>query len=303
MKDDTAFYNEEEMERLWVRGILGGVGKKSPLTQDELVRLGNNSIDKIGTGLSDTERRSLQGVIKSTKGEKFAHWYEKHGPGHVPTITVPHTDKLASGKYFDCDMLADEWYKWFLTTPKSKNPYSNPGTKAGDGSQSYGGDNVFLMQKRDTRVYFTTAAPFQEPDLKVITLTTEGHLLVPAYNIFASEEVFPSLDDEKKLQLEMVSDLFGIKIDEVNAEFDGQSIHPCCVFRRKPLKISGIPIDNVYGIPQDRFKDGSSINILHEGFWILIKQEALTPGDHLLEWKVASVNYKMNAYLLINALV
>jgi hypothetical protein len=135
-------------------------------------------------------------------------------------------------------------------------------------------------------------------------LTEKGYLLVPAYNVFASKEMFPSLNTIDKLLIEVISDLFGIRIEDVEAEFDGRIIKPYCVIRKEPLKIAGIPIDNVFGISQERLnKLDSSMDILHAGFWILIDQDSLTPGDHLLEWKVKSVNYETSAYVLINTQV
>lgn len=42
------------------------------------------------------------------------------------------------------------------------------------------------------------------------------------------------------------------------------SIEPCCVTRKEPFTIEGIPIDNVFGIPQDKLlRSGSKINIVH----------------------------------------
>ena len=130
------------------------------------------------------------------------------------------------------------------------------------------------MQKRGTNVYFSTASPFQEPDVKSITLTTEAPLLIPAYNVFVATEMFPSLDNNDKLLVEVVGDLLGIKSSSVNAKLDGQILEPCCVIRRNPIRITGIPNDNVYGIPENRLRESNStINLVHGGFWMLIRPE------------------------------
>ena len=103
---------------------------------------------------------------------------------------------------------------------------------------------------------------------------------------------------------EIISDLLGIKPDKVEASLDGQALEPCCVIRKEPLTIEGIPSDNVFGIPSDRLvRSGSKINIVHGGFWAFIRQESIDSGDHLLEWKVESVNYRMNVVIRINAQV
>jgi hypothetical protein len=315
MTNNSVFFSETEMEELFTMGILGGAGKKGK-SQDELMDISKKSLSKIGGGGKSPVTGQDKADVEA-KGKTFHHWYRAHNGAHQgASLTLAHTQKVPPGSHFDCNLLTDEWFKWFLTTPRSRNPYSNPGEGdkdeiyANQGEEKrhetelYGRRNVFLMEKRNIHSYFTTAAPFQEPDMKTITLTKEGHLLVPAYNIFASEEMFPSLDTKNKLLLEVVSDLFGIIYDEVLAEFDGQTIEPCCVIRKEPLAIRGIPNDNVIGISQDRLNEfNSSINILHGGFWILIKQEALTSGDHLLEWQVNSINYKMHAEIRINNLV
>lgn len=88
-------------------------------------------------------------------------------------------------------------FDWFLTTPRSKNPYSNPGEIKKEQNDEYDTGSAFLLKKKNTSVHFTTAAPFQEPDEKTITLTEEAALLIPAYNVCSSIAQFPSLDDAK----------------------------------------------------------------------------------------------------------
>ncbi|MDP9210864.1 MAG: hypothetical protein M3N27_02605 [Thermoproteota archaeon] len=61
----------------------------------------------------------------------------------------------------------------------------------------YDTGSPFLLKKRNTSICFTTAAPFQKPDEKTITLTEEAALLMPAYNVCSSIAQFPSLDDPK----------------------------------------------------------------------------------------------------------
>ena len=129
--------------------------------------------------------------------------------------------------------------------------------------------------------------------------------------------MFPSLDknhplaqtegDNDRPQLvEIVSDLLGIKTGSKNvyARFDGQAVEPCCVIRKKPLKIDGIPFENIAEIPKDRLiESGSKTELYHGGFWILINPQVLTPGDHLLEWEVQSINYELAGKIWINTLV
>jgi len=251
---------------------------------------------------------------KSDENDIFYHWYRSHQGPHLLedglSLTFDHYETIPPGNFFNCNRATDEWWKWFLTTPRPKNPYSNPGEfKRGD-SEQYGVENVFLMQIRNSSVYFTTAAPFQQPpDEKLITLAVDAPLLVPAYNVCTSATQYPSLNLSPttagpSLLARVISDLLGIKSDTVKASLDGQPLEPCCVIRKEPLTIQGIPIDNVFGIPGDRLlRSGSKIDIYHGGFWMLLRPESLNSGDHLLEWTVESVNYRMNAAIRINALV
>ena len=303
MKDRSAFYTEQEMERLFQRGIKAGSATKGVSSKD-LEVYAASSISNIKNPLTSQEKSALKQAIANVKPNVYHHWYETHPSGHQSLILAHHTDLLGPGKYFDCDLVADKWYKWWLTTPVPNNPYSNPGTIRRDESSAYGADNVFLMQENNTKVYFTTAAPFQEPDEKSVTLTTEANLMVPAYNVFASGELYPALDTDDKLLTRVVGDMFGIRAEHIRAEFDHQPISPCTVIRKKPLRVCGIPNDNVVGIPKDRLNEsGSCINIIHGGHWMLVKQDALTPGDHLLEWEVESINYKMHTRMYISNLV
>lgn len=251
--------------------------------------------------------------IKSSKTATLFGWSRHHHGPHLLEkglgLTFDHHEKIKPGSYFDCNLLTDEWFKWFLSTPRPKNPYSNPGQRKGGENEQYGVENVFLMQQRNSSAYFTTAAPFQDPDERLITLTVDAPLLVPVYNVCASTTQFPNLNPDPKgssptLMDEVISDLLGINPKTVEASLDGQTLEPCCVIRKEPLTIEGIPSDNVFGIPSDRLaRSGSKLDIVHAGFWAFIRQESIGSGDHLLEWKVESVNYRMNVVIRINSLV
>lgn len=241
-------------------------------------------------------------VKKAPHSEK---WYNGAHARH--TITHKHLDKIGPGKYFDCDTLTDEWFKWFMKTPASSNPFYNSDTSgAGLGLSSGLGRNLFLPDgRKDTFIYFATASPFRSPDFRTITMTRKAPLLVPVYNMSASLLDFPSLrDDEKKLVQVVKNDLSRVKMDELEAKFDDRDIHGCCVIRSEPLEIADIPKDNIIDIPEDRLQKADfKVRICHGGFWLLIRANQFTPGDHLLRFKARSVNYEMDAKILINALV
>jgi hypothetical protein len=305
--DDENYFTLDESEKIFILGLSALSGKKE-ITQADLLSTSKKCIKEIRkptmTANQFDEAKKKAGSKKGT----FDSWYHMHQGNHpteIASLTLGHTEKITPGNFYDCNRLVDMWFRWFLPTPRLKNPYSNPGEGKSDESGLYGSENVFLLEDRNTSAYFTTAAPFRAPDVKSIKLTKEASLLVPAYNICASQVAFPSLDDDEKLLTVILADLLGIVPDSVNATLDGQTIEPCCVIRKKaPLKIENIPEDNVFGIPKDRLdRSGSTVSILHGGFWILIRPDALASGDHLLEWKVESVNYKMDAHIRIGVLV
>lgn len=240
-------------------------------------------------------------MSRSGRKNDFEKWYKPHAH-HV--MTYGHHDKIGKGNY-DCDSITDEWFKWFLTNPVPYNPFTNP-LSAGSSldSSPFGSRDLFLFERNGTKVYFTTASPFQKPDFRTITMTEKAPLLIPIYNMSASAADFPSIGNNQNALVNIIkNDLSRLKGESVRASFDGDSIYGCCVIRKDPLKVT-IPKENVIGIPIDRLqKIDSEIGIFHGGFWLLIKENQFSSGDHLLSFEANSVNYEMEAKILINALV
>jgi hypothetical protein len=224
--------------------------------------------------------------------------------------TYPHMYSLDDGGNYTCDTLTDEWYKWHLTLPAAISGYTNP-SRTYEDNTSFGGRSVFLFQDnkryfRDTQtpmaVYFVLASPFQDQNfINLVTMVKRGALLVPAYNMCASTEVYPSKDTEAELTKLVIDDLSGII--ELKAWFDRIPIEGCCVIRKQRLPIPNVPLDNVSRIPEEKILDsGQSIEICHGGYWLLIRESVLTPGEHLLQISATSRNYELNAKILINVL-
>jgi hypothetical protein len=235
----------------------------------------------------------------------FREWVEA---GHAHKFTYDHHGAIAGkmdtagNPIFDCDAITDEWYKWFFTTPLSVNPANNPGKLYGDKDVS-GGRNVFLFDKRDVLVYFVAASPFQDPDVRSITLTRKAPLLVPIYNVSASLQSYPS-KDYKGLADMVKQDLLGVKGETFEAKFDGESLHGCCVVRENPLKITSVPPDNIFGIPEERLRETNwTTETCHGGFWLLMKEEYLTSGEHLLYFNAESKNYQIKSNISIRMMV
>ena len=68
----------------------------------------------------------------------------------------------------------------------------------------------------------------------------------------------------------------------------GRYIHGYCVIRDKPIE-------------NRQCKSGISNDLYHGGFWLLIREEDLSPGDHLLSLRADSKTYEKEAKILINA--
>jgi hypothetical protein len=249
------------------------------------------------TAMEEFFSSKFEGIVEDpTKAENFKKWYQA---GNEHPFTYRHDEKIGRGEYFDCDTITDAWFEVFLTIPISLNPFANPGNSYEDG-------NVFLFNKKDTFVYFAMASPFRKPDFRRITMTRKAPLLVPLYNMYASSQDFPSLKTKDKLIDLIKKDLSKVRGETFEAKLDGEDFYGCCVIRNEPLKITNIPKNNVFQIPEDRLlqpETGSTIDVYHGGFWLLIREDKFTAGDHLLYFKAESANYEIEAKILINALV
>ena len=131
-------------------------------------------------------------------------------------------------------------------------------------------------------------------------------LLVPVYNMSASEQDYPSLMEgvSNASKPKVLTDLILNDLRDVthlSASFDDNPIEGCCVVRQKPFEITHIPKDNVHGIPEEKLQPPDhSIVTCHGGFWLLIRKEKLDSGDHLIKFSARSKNYEISAKLFIN---
>jgi hypothetical protein len=290
-KHNNDFMNEEEIQKNLKNKI-----------QKNLRRFAGK---KILAGIKERRVEGIEGdpLPWIEPDEDKNHMRTQHGKSKH-RFTYRHMEPLdKETKHYTCNTLTDKWFEWFLKTPASISAFTNP-------SQSYqdtsllGGRNAFFFQDKAYKVsvYFAAASPFQEPDIRTITMTKQAPLLVPVYNMSASTEDHPSKRREEKLKELIIEDLSGII--QLRAWFDRIPIEGCCVIRQKRLRVTNVPTDNVIGIPEDRLlKADHSIETCHGGYWLLIRKEKLTPGDHLLEFSALSKNYEMDAKMIINVLV
>ena len=242
--------------------------------------------------------------VQAGKPLAFEKWLDVNL--HSPKVYSHHFQ--IAGK--DCDLLADEWFKWILRTPGQSSAISNPGISYA--ASTLPTENPFLLKlTEDESVYLAGIGPFEKPALWRLFLTDPKPrpLFVSMYNMVASQEEYPSLSgpkDPKNPEVDnqlfdsVQKDLEGVY--ELSATFDREPFDGCCVMRALPLEVENIPKDNVMGIPSDRFKKANSLNIVYGGFFALMKEEILTPGDHLLKFTANSVNYEIEGSFFISAL-
>jgi hypothetical protein len=273
--------------------------------------------EEIGKLLSEKEQLSLDQQSLLAPGLEPGKYTVKdwYNPKKEHPLTIRHHQPVGANQSqgvrdkpcYECNTLTDEWFKWLLTTAKTANPVANPSVSTLHGA--YATSNAFLFSDVhcDTYVYFTTASPFQRPDFRRIVMTKQVPLLVPVYNVVSSPQIFPSrkhYQDKDWVEKDIVEDLAGVYQNGIRATFDGKEFHGCSVIRKKPLEITNIPRDNLMDIPEDILNQNhSTIKIYHGGFWLLIKADAFTSGDHLLSFQAQSKNYEMDVKILINALV
>ena len=315
---NKGFLSEEDISKIFLKAFFNLNKSWEQLSKTEKEKIQLDQFEKQYVDSSPEERKKMKDprslieeedkrkrfygeLTDDLRKKKFYEWYTSV---HDRTrTTYGHHEKVACGDYYDCELLTDEWFRWFLSTPVSKHPFTNKGTVYMEGT--YGEDgNLFFMSKRGARVYFTTASPYEEPrDVKYITMTEKASLLVPVYNTCASTLMSPSLDSKQKLVNSIISDLLGIKPNTVKATFDEIEFPGCCVIREDPVTITNIPDDNAIGIPAKRLRENNSTaEIYHSGFWLLIREDKLTPGDHELVFEAKSKNYQMKAILSIACL-
>lgn len=246
--------------------------------------------------------------FKGPKAKSFQGWYKgervKSAKGSKlvgqDAYTYGRYDKLP-GEKFDCETITDEWFKWFYTSDSKIESPNNLGNLREDRSLN-GDKNMYLYENDGLSVYFINSLPFQRPYFKRIVMKKRASLLVPVYSASASFEEYPSCKDAgANLINEIRKDLHGIRTETFKATFDGKNIYGRCVIRDKPLPVKGITEHNTR-IPRDRCKN-DTIEICHGGFWLLLREEKLTAGDHLLYFKADSINYETEAKILIDVTI
>src|SRR4249919_3069109 len=131
---------------------LSSLSGNKEITQADLLNTSKKCIKEIRKPtMTANQFNDAKKKAKSEKGT-FDSWYHMHEGVHHPTekvsLTFGHTEMIKPGNFYDCNRLVDMWFRWFLPTPRLKNPYSNPGEGNIDESAIYGSENVFLLEDR-----------------------------------------------------------------------------------------------------------------------------------------------------------
>lgn len=205
----------------------------------------------------------IQSFVKGVKKSSLKQWYK------VQPLKASRQGQRNYGRYTkllngsnDYDTITDKWFNWYL---KKNNAQ----------------ENVFQFGNSPPIIYFVEAQPFERPNFIRITMKQRASLLVPIYSFSATSGEYPSVIGKQLLDL-IKTDLSGIRWDTVKATFDGKVIHGHCVIRDKPMEID-------------------TKDLYHGGFWLLIREEDLSPGDHLLSFRADSKTFEVEAKILINA--
>jgi hypothetical protein len=232
-------------------------------------------------------RRKNEGFMTETEIQSFFKVYKssvkrwiKVQPlkaGHKSPSQYNRYTKLLDGVY-DYDTITDEWFRWYL-------------------KRNNGQDNVFQFGVSHPPIYFVEALPFRRPYFRSIKIKQRASLLVPIYSFSASSEEYPSLVQSGRLLDLIRTDLSGIRWNTVNATLDGEVTHGYCAIRDKAITFDNFPANNITEIDAK-----NSISLYHGGFWLLIRDEDLSPGDHLLSFSAESKTFELEAKILINAM-
>jgi hypothetical protein len=187
------------------------------------------------------------------------------------------------------DTITTKWFEWFWNKRKNTRETISPPISVGNGKN----------------VIFVAPEPFRTPyDHDRIVINTKTSILVRLYCMTASESEYPSLlgkkaeETEKNILNLIKKDLLGIRWEAMEASFDGEKIQGHCVITKKPSPIKVVPGKMVGYLPTSKMN--TTWKVYHGGFWLLLKEEILTSGDHLLYFKASSRCYESEGKILIN---
>jgi hypothetical protein len=238
--------------------------------------------------------KDIEGLFEAaSKTKQYSHlrkikdWWT-YGHHHSDGF-LGHEEKIGLAQFFDCDTAVDEWYKLNETIPLERNMLiSKEDSYIGEYEEA----QSVRVNKQGTILTFAAGPSYQKEFVRHVALTTRPDALIcPALIMITGPQHNPSLNSNIQWLKLILKDLFSTT--RLEARFNGEEAHGCLVVRKKPLKIYGIPKENISGIPEDRLREtNNSLEIYHGGYYVPIKSELLDPGDHELVTIAEQANYK-----------
>jgi hypothetical protein len=225
--------------------------------------------------------------------DKIKQWY-KHDQEH--TKVYGHNEPIGKGG-ITCDIAVGHYMDWIARNEKSTSSFTNIGP--------YNDENSFLFKHEGTNLYFATVAPFQEPaDFRDINLTEDNDgLLVATFMSMESPQFYikkPQYTEKQLLEF-ILRDTAGIY--EIEAYFDDEPINGCTVIRNEFQSTANIPHRNIMNVKPQNLKSNNTIDQIYLWQGLALKPEYINQGDHLLEFKVNSINYRISAKIQISGMV
>jgi hypothetical protein len=220
--------------------------------------------------MTELEVKAFFSGIGDSRVKLWLDGQDREITGGEPYSYDRNEDIASSG--YNSETIIDEWYKWYLR--REYNGKSEP--------ENY----TAFEDPTSPFVYFVEPIPFHRPYFERIIIRVKGAaLLIPIYAMSVSTKEYPLLSSNASLLNLIKKDLFGIDWNTVKATFDGTDVYGRCVIRDNPVTVDGIGVE-----------------LLHGGFWLLIRADRIDSGDHILYVRADSKTYESEAKILINAI-
>jgi hypothetical protein len=257
--------------------------------------LDDNKIEellKYGFDKSKSSPRDRHAPDRQKNLELIQKWYV-HGIDDEKVYG--HHDPIGEGR-LTCDTAVAHYMDWIARNVKSTSSFTNPG--------SYSDENKFLFKENGTTLYFATVSPFHDPpDFRDINLTQPNDgLLIATFMSMESPQFYPLVTySEEELLNFVLQDTAGIY--KIEAYFDDEPINGCTVIRNKFQATSHVPPDNIMNVKPENLKSQNTLDQIYLWQGLALRPEFINQGDHLLEIKVHSKNYKISADIQISGMV
>jgi hypothetical protein len=181
------------------------------------------------------------------------------------------------------------WWNWYYSIEEEYHPSYVYGRRENDVHQGRTPHGIWDAgtPPPEPKVWFLAGHYGSEEETRTIMKEGFTKILAPAYNMGGSKEEFPSLDPDE------IQEIVERDVDNVTdklAELDGDDI--TADLKRKKwdftnwFPVSHLPEENVLAL------DVENISMISDGWWLLLEEDELTIGDHILRLKGVAPNYR-----------